>query len=247
MNDLVSNASNIISEAAKSPLGLFALMLLILGILGFVYFRKASEKTRVGIFLLIFSGIAGFVFLTFRNSSVSSTASEGSILQKDIVLSNLGFEDGMVPWYKAGNKPNDYAVEIDRAVFYKGNAGVRIRSVAEKAEGFGTVMRSGLTKTEPYKGKRLRLSAYVKTDSVSGWAGLWMRVDAQNETVNFDNMGNRPIIGTTDWKRYEIILDVPKSSVSIPFGVLLDGTGTIWADDFQLEEVSQNVPVTNLP
>ena len=57
---------------------------------------------------------------------------------------------------------------------------------------------------------------------------------------------NRPIKGTTDWKKYEIVLDIPSDSKSINYGVLLSGDGKVWFDDFRLEEVDDNVPVTNI-
>lgn len=59
----------IIGEAAKSTLGLFALMLCILGWIGIVYFRHASEQIRVSMFLLMFVGVAAFGFAVMRSSA----------------------------------------------------------------------------------------------------------------------------------------------------------------------------------
>ena len=51
-----------------------------------------------------------------------------------------------------------------------------------------------------YRGKKVALSAYVKSEDVTGWSGLWMRVDGQDDKVlAFDNMQNRRITGTTGW------------------------------------------------
>ena len=51
---------------------------------------------------------------------------------------------------------------------------------------------------------------YVKSNEVEKYAGLWMRVDGQqNQVLSFDNMQNRPFRETTDWKKYEVVLDVP--------------------------------------
>jgi hypothetical protein len=47
-----------------------------------------------------------------------------------------------------------------------------------------------------YLGKRVRFSAAVKTEDVQSWAGLWMRVDKGSQTVEFDNMQDRPLKGT---------------------------------------------------
>lgn len=66
MNKLLESAPGIIREAAKSPLGLFALMILVLAVLAFFFFRTASERTRVAIFLLLLIGVASFTVAIFR-------------------------------------------------------------------------------------------------------------------------------------------------------------------------------------
>ena len=88
------------------------------------------------------------------------------------------------------------------------------------------------------------MSAYVKTEDVSKWAGLWMRVDGPTGIVSFDNMSNRAIVGDTDWTRYEIVLDVPEDATHIGFGILLHEEGQVWVDGFTFEAVGQDVPIT---
>ncbi len=73
---------------------------------------------------------------------------------------------------------------------------------------------------ENYLDKRLRLSGFIKSKDVNGWSGMWMRIDGDNgKQLGFDNMQTRPIKGTTDWKQYEIVLDVPANSKTINYGV----------------------------
>lgn len=72
-----------------------------------------------------------------------------------------------------------------------------------------------------------------------------MRVDASRRTPGFDNMTNRAVTGTTDWKQYSVVLDVPDDAVNIYFGTLVQGAGNVWADDFKLETVGAEVAVTN--
>ena len=43
---------------------------------------------------------------------------------------------------------------------------------------------------------------------------------------------------------FEIVLDVPKNAVNVAFGFKLYGKGVVWADDFNLEEVSISTPLT---
>jgi len=111
------------------------------------------------------------------------------------------------------------------------------------SNGFGTVMQA-FTPTK-YLGKRVKMTAYVKSKDVTAWAGLWMRVDTDEEhSVNFDNMENRPIKGTTPWTRYSIVLDVPQDSIKLSYGALTIGEGEIWFDEFKFEIVDTSVPTT---
>lgn len=80
-------------------------------------------------------------------------------------------------------------------------------------------------------GKRIRYSGYIKTQGITRkWAGLWWRVDGKSGILAFDNMENRGATGTTDWKRYEIDLQVPKDATNINFGALHSGDGSAWFD-----------------
>jgi hypothetical protein len=105
-------------------------------------------------------------------------------------------------------------------------------------------------KADAFRGTRVRMSGWVRADSVADSAGLWMRVDGPDtrktqHSLSFDNMENRPIKGTSDWTRYEIVLDVPPESVEIAFGILLADTGEVWLDDVQFVKVGNDVPTTN--
>jgi hypothetical protein len=57
-SDIAKSVPEIIREASRSPAGLFALMLLILGGLAYYFFRSAGVKTRISIFVLLFCGVA---------------------------------------------------------------------------------------------------------------------------------------------------------------------------------------------
>jgi hypothetical protein len=72
-----------------------------------------------------------------------------------------------------------------------------------------------------------------------------MRVVGENgNLLGFGNMENRPITGTTDWTKYQIVMDVSHDSANIAFGALLVGDGWIWCDTFEFETVETNTPTT---
>lgn len=120
-----------------------------------------------------------------------------------------------------------------------------IRSVAHEPKGFRAVTQ--LIKADGYRGKRVRLTGYLKTRDVPGaGAGLWLRVDGpEAKLLAMDNMRTRPLLGITDWSQHAVVLDVPESAVRLAFGMLLDGTGQVWGDDLALDVVDpKEVPVT---
>ena len=166
-----------------------------------------------------------------------------SFLLFGIAAALLSF-DLPTSWFKAGNKPNSYDMGIDKAAGQDGKNAATIKSIDKKIDGFGTLMQQ--CKPDKYLGKRVKMSGFVKTENVTTWAGLWLRVDqsGSNKPLSFDNMGDRPIKGTTDWTKYEIELDVPSNSSLIAFGALLAGTGQIWFDNITFEIVGESVPTS---
>lgn len=117
-----------------------------------------------------------------------------------------------------------------------------IKSVSPAPNSFGTISQ-GISPTQ-YRGKRLRLSAMMKTKAADS-AQLWLRMDGPDQKVlNFYNMNDRPVKGTADWKRYDIVLEVPTETVAIYFGYFLAGKGEAWADDFKVETVGNSTALS---
>jgi hypothetical protein len=105
---------------------------------------------------------------------------------------------------------------------------------------------------ENFRGQRVRLSARFKTrDAVSVQLFLWAL--KRTARLGYD-MSDRAIHGTTDWRRYEIVMDVPPDAEDLSFGFFVsggdhlflprDGNGMAWGDSFTLEAVDKDVPVS---
>lgn len=145
-------------------------------------------------------------------------------------------------WTQVGTRLNNYAMLIDSRSGRTGGA-VCIKSHLESSDptAWGGTMES--FRLTGHRGKRLRFSAYVKSVGTTGWAGLWLRVDGpDHKTLAFDNMLDRPIAGTREWARYEVVLDVAADSAVINFGMLLTGKGEVWLDDLTFEVLSGGGP-----
>lgn len=140
---------------------------------------------------------------------------------------------------------------IEKGAGINGSNAATIKSIDEEINGFGTLMQN--CQAGSYAGKRVRLSASVKTKDSEG-ATLWLRADLLDSTqhtdsvavsvVAFANTYEQLVTGTTDWKRYAIVLDIPSNASRLSFGGALNGTGQMWFDDVVLEIVTTSVSTT---
>jgi hypothetical protein len=151
-------------------------------------------------------------------------------------------------WQKEGSKPDSYYMGIDKDFNRKGRNVNTIKSIDEKIEGFGTMVQT--CQIDKYRGKRVRMTGYIKTKDVNKWAGLWFRADKGDSPISFDNMHDgktdRSIKGTNDWSKYEIVLDIPANSSALYYGALLSGTGQVWFDEIKFKIVNNDIPTTGI-
>ena len=141
-------------------------------------------------------------------------------------------------WDIMGSHPTQYSMGIDESIIYQTGKSATIRCEVEHPEGFGTLMQT--ISAAKFRGKRVCFKGSVKTNEVEDCAGLWLRVDGlDGKAQAFDNMGDRPIKGDTDWQDCSVVLDVPVDARNICFGALLSGGGQIWFGGLEFNEISQ--------
>ena len=144
----------------------------------------------------------------------------------------LGFEaepaDGFPGGWTGGPKET---ISVDDKVVHGGHWSARLERRADSANAF-----SVLTKSLPmdFAGTTLVLRGFLRTENVTEFAGLWAREDGESGSLAFDNMQSRQLKGSTEWTEYTIELPVKPAGRQLIFGVLMGGTGTLWADDLQL-------------
>ena len=80
-----------------------------------------------------------------------------------------------------------------------------------------------------YLGKRVRLSADIKSQALTGSAFMYMGALVQRErgAIAFSSMPNS-VTGTTAWQRLSLELDVPRTAKLIYFGLTAAGSDEIW-------------------
>lgn len=68
LTTLIEDAPNIIQEAAKSTLGILALLIISLAVIAILFFRTANEKIRLVVFIFLFVGVVGYSYAIIRIS-----------------------------------------------------------------------------------------------------------------------------------------------------------------------------------
>jgi hypothetical protein len=147
-------------------------------------------------------------------------------------------------WRMTGGRAAEYEAGLLPGAANDGDriAQLRLRPAVAEPSGFGAFVQS--IAALRYLGRRVSFSAMVKATEVTGWAGLWLRVDGPNGVLVIDNMEDRALRGTTDWVQAAIVLDVSDQARVILFGALLSGAGAIDLTRLRFEEASDTVPTT---
>ncbi len=122
------------------------------------------------------------------------------------------------PWYPIGDQGMDkYRIEVGPDWGYQGS-GVRVYSVDDRPGSFGGIGQA--ISAAHYRGKKIRLTGYLRTRDVEGFAGLWLRVDDSQGESLLDNMSDRGADGTSEWRRYSAVLPVSGDAVRVLFGAI---------------------------
>jgi beta-lactamase regulating signal transducer with metallopeptidase domain len=178
-----------------------------------------------------------------RESKAQQPAASPSAPQTSAV--SVATEEAPPGWWKNGDRTPEYVVGMDPGQLHDGQPSAYVKSIMPEIPGFGGMMQ--MCKANKFIGKRLRFSAWMKTEKVKDeGAHLWFRIDGAgtNTGIQFDNMKDGPK-GTTDWKLYSVVLDVPPESTVLAYGFFIVGTGEAWMSGVKLEEVGLDVPSTN--
>lgn len=144
----------------------------------------------------------------------------------------LGFENE-----HSGDKPGGWfanppgTVFMDDKILHSGQWSVRIERNDQSSGEFSVI---GRTISWNFSGKSIELRGFLRTENVSGYAGLWMRQDHGRDMLGLENMAGQQLKGTHDWAEYKITLPVHPETQSLVFGFLMAGTGKVWADDLQI-------------
>lgn len=155
---------------------------------------------------------------------------------------NLQFADGLEHWFlrgshlhdTSGSHWQDYGCGTgpgpgpDDAT-----ASGYLKAQVPAPAGFAD-LRQGIL-ADAYRGRRVRLSADLKTTDTTSKAGLYLRVIDPARSRPPEVREQISLHDASSWIRQDVEADVPADSVYVLFGITLTGPGQIWAANIQLQ------------
>jgi hypothetical protein len=162
--------------------------------------------------------------------------------------------------WSLGYDTKNYEIGIDKSVKKTGLASGYIKSQI-LPEQIGALRQ--FIKADNYIGKRVKFSAYVKTEIQSTvsraevYMNLWgIRNLIVGGLTNFshiakDNWSEKitdlPTKKSGDWYKYSVVMDIPEDCRLIEIGMTMHCKGQFWIDGASFEETEQSEAVNNTP
>jgi hypothetical protein len=147
-------------------------------------------------------------------------------------------------WFGGSSVEGNFFVGFDRGIRHTGGVAGFIEAASVATEGFGVLAQQ--VKADRYRGQRVRWSGWVRGRELGSLGGgLWMRIDGPGTLQGFDNMLDRPLLGTSGWHEVAVVLDVPANAIGIAIGALVAGPGELVVDDLKLEIVGKDIGATS--
>jgi hypothetical protein len=109
---------------------------------------------------------------------------------------------------------------------------------------YGTWMRQ--VDATDYRGKRVRITASVRTQGATRRVDFWARAQAKDSPGDGSGLGGdwQQLPPDSEWIEKEIVLDVPMKTDRIEYGVGVAGPGKVWLESAKVEAVGSDVPLT---
>ena len=154
---------------------------------------------------------------------------------------NLDFAAGLQGWElrgsflhdQTGSRWQDYECGVDRhAGPTPSTASGFLVARAAAPVGYADLRQGVLA--DPFRGRRVRLTAQVKTRDVTDKASIYLRVVDPARSRGPEHRHQVASPATDGWNHLQVEADVPDDSVFVLFGLSLSGPGQIWATNFEL-------------
>jgi len=137
-----------------------------------------------------------------------------------------------------------YKASTDSNIKFEGQKSLKIESTDGSLNKF--MPFSQIVELNVSQLKKVAITAYIKTEDIVGSATIWCQIwDKDKNQIGFNSLQVQKVMidKTNDWKKYSLEMVVNTNCKKLFFGGLLGGKGTVWFDQFSIEEVnSSSVP-----
>ena len=136
-----------------------------------------------------------------------------------------------------------FEVRLDGRPGGKPAATLRRRPGPRHGEVSGSLIQR--VQAEPYRNRRLRLSATARAEVPEGDGIAFLRLQIARApstdpleviSANFDSM-DRVRVASPDWRTYVVMADVEQDARTITYGAHVTGGATLWLDEVTIEVV----------
>lgn len=141
-----------------------------------------------------------------------------------------------------------YKASVDRKTRHAGHPSLLIESTGSDASGFAV---SQTIKADAWRGKRIRLTGYLKADESQDGGAIWFRIDMPNGDYILDgsldySVADKSTRDAAGWTKSQTVAAIPADALGISFGLRMKGRGRIWASDFKWETVAAAIPTNTI-
>jgi hypothetical protein len=144
--------------------------------------------------------------------------------------------DGQIEFWEANehSRGHSFTFVADPKDAYSLPTSARINRYGDEAWG---LLRQMVPVQPAWLNKTIRLTGFLRTDAVDsfGAAVLVQSRSASDDVLTWDHMNDRRLLGTRPWSAVSVQIKIPPNAAFISAGVMLEGGGTLWADDLRLE------------
>ncbi|MES2390559.1 MAG: hypothetical protein V4555_02885, partial [Acidobacteriota bacterium] len=175
-----------------------------------------------------------YIALVVTTAALSAPAQQLPAVTQDNVAGVLHLEglpaaNGLPQGWHGPGMPQ---VSLDNVVTRTGKRSLKIERTGASPNDFTP---ASVVLPVDFIGHNVQLRGSLRVASVSGYAALWLRADdAAGSTVEFDTSAGQNFHGTSEWQPVSVSITLNDQAARLQFGVLLNGTGSAWADDLEL-------------
>ncbi|UEG51464.1 S41 family peptidase [Mucilaginibacter daejeonensis] len=171
-----------------------------------------------------------FIFLCFVVTAAYAQISDPGFEAVSDTLSTQ-------PLFWEGTAEKGYTMKVATDEHRTGNRSLQIQGT-ESLQGRQSIYQATTIKMDTLK--QILLTCYVKTKDVSSSVQLFCQVwDSRNRIISTrtSQMQDSGLSGTNDWKQLTLKFLADTNARRVKLGAYLMGNGTVWLDDFALQEL----------